>query len=127
MDSGRGNIFFIVSFGSSDACAVLEKNFQEYLVPLYGNKENIVHTFDEELPDDFQDSEQLVEKIWYRVIEDNLVVGVKTTSSLKLVPDAIQVLNFRKGSKANIYHPFTVQFLLCYTCEQLCGHRYLYA
>ncbi|XP_045393663.1 Fanconi anemia group B protein [Lemur catta] len=57
---------------------------QECLVPLWSEEENSVHIFDEKLPDNFQDSKQLVEKIWYRVMDDSLVVGVKTTSSLKL-------------------------------------------
>ncbi|XP_029785852.1 Fanconi anemia group B protein [Suricata suricatta] len=55
-----------------------------HLVTLCGKEENPTCTFDEKTPDNFQDSEQLVEKIWYRVIDDSLVVGVKTTSSLKL-------------------------------------------
>uniref|UniRef100_A0A8C6C7X6 FA complementation group B n=1 Tax=Monodon monoceros TaxID=40151 RepID=A0A8C6C7X6_MONMO len=53
---------------------------EECLATLCGEEENPVYTFDEKLSDNFQDSEQLVEKIWYRVIEDSLVVGVKTTS-----------------------------------------------
>nr|XP_012640240.1 Fanconi anemia group B protein isoform X2 [Microcebus murinus] len=57
---------------------------QECLVPLWGEEENSVHIFDAKLPDYFQDSEQLVKKIWYRVMDDSLVVGVKTRSSLKL-------------------------------------------
>ncbi|XP_058391448.1 Fanconi anemia group B protein isoform X2 [Diceros bicornis minor] len=57
---------------------------EECLVTLCGKEENPVHTLDEKLSDNFQDSEQLVEKIWYRVIDDSLVVGVKITSSLKL-------------------------------------------
>ncbi|XP_070318715.1 Fanconi anemia group B protein [Odocoileus virginianus] len=57
---------------------------EECLVTLCGEEENPVCTFDEKLSDHFQDLEQLVEKIWYRVIEDNLVVGVKPTSSLKV-------------------------------------------
>uniref|UniRef100_A0A2K5WJ33 FA complementation group B n=1 Tax=Macaca fascicularis TaxID=9541 RepID=A0A2K5WJ33_MACFA len=57
---------------------------EECLVPLWGEEENSVHISDEKLSDNFQDSEQLVEKIWYRVMDDTLVVGVKTTSSLKL-------------------------------------------
>ncbi|KAL4693617.1 hypothetical protein H8957_002490 [Semnopithecus entellus] len=57
---------------------------KECLVPLCGEEENSVHISDEKLSDNFQDSEQLVEKIWYRVMDDSLVVGVKTTSSLKL-------------------------------------------
>ncbi|XP_019521600.1 PREDICTED: Fanconi anemia group B protein [Hipposideros armiger] len=56
----------------------------ECFVTLCGKEENPVHTFDEKLSDKSQDSEQLVEKMWYRVIDDSLVVGVKTTSSLKL-------------------------------------------
>ncbi|EPY87953.1 hypothetical protein CB1_000205003 [Camelus ferus] len=134
MDSG-GDLLFVVSFRSNDACAVWEKNFQvaakwekissvliddflgvgteqvlllfrdslnsdclssfkitnldnlnysECLVTLCGKEENPANTFDEKLSGNFQDPEQLVEKIWYRVIEDSLVVGVKTTSSLKL-------------------------------------------
>ncbi|KAF0874925.1 Fanconi anemia group B protein [Crocuta crocuta] len=55
-----------------------------HLVTFCGKEENPVCTFDEKTPDNFQDSEQLVEKIWYHVIDDSLVVGVKTTSSLKL-------------------------------------------
>ncbi|XP_053435955.1 Fanconi anemia group B protein [Nycticebus coucang] len=54
------------------------------LALLCGKEENSVDTFDEKVPDNFQDSKQLVEKIWYRVIDDSLVVGVKTTSSLEL-------------------------------------------
>uniref|UniRef100_A0A8C3WW57 FA complementation group B n=1 Tax=Catagonus wagneri TaxID=51154 RepID=A0A8C3WW57_9CETA len=57
---------------------------EDCLVTLCGKEENPVCTFDEKLSEHFQDSEQLVEKIWYRVIEDSLVVGVKTTSSLKV-------------------------------------------
>ncbi|XP_006168018.1 Fanconi anemia group B protein-like [Tupaia chinensis] len=56
---------------------------EKCLVPLSGKEETPVHTL-EKLPDNFQYSKQLVEKIWYRVIDDSLVVGVKTTSSLKL-------------------------------------------
>ncbi|KAF6090383.1 FA complementation group B [Phyllostomus discolor] len=58
--------------------------YKECLVTLCGNEENPVHTADEELSDNSQDSEQLVEKIWYRVIDDSLVVGVETVSSLTL-------------------------------------------
>lgn len=58
--------------------------YKECLFTLCGEEENPVHTFDEKLSDNFQDSEQLVEKIWYRVVDDSLVVGVKITSSLKL-------------------------------------------
>uniref|UniRef100_A0A8C7EVG7 FA complementation group B n=1 Tax=Neovison vison TaxID=452646 RepID=A0A8C7EVG7_NEOVI len=67
--------------GKDDSTSSAEK---AHLFTLCGQEENPVCTFDEKIPDNFQDSEQLVEKIWYRVIDDSLVVGVKTPSSLKL-------------------------------------------
>ncbi|EPQ11253.1 Fanconi anemia group B protein, partial [Myotis brandtii] len=57
---------------------------EECLVTLCGEEENPVHTCDTNLSGNSQVSKQLVEKTWYRVIDDSLVVGVKTTSSLKL-------------------------------------------
>lgn len=57
---------------------------EECLVTLCGEEKNPVHTCDKNLSGNSQDSKQLVEKTWYRVIDDSLVVGVKTTSSLKL-------------------------------------------
>uniref|UniRef100_A0A8D2DIM9 FA complementation group B n=1 Tax=Sciurus vulgaris TaxID=55149 RepID=A0A8D2DIM9_SCIVU len=71
--------------GKDDSTSSAEevKLIMGYLVPFCGKEENCVHAFDEKLPDNFQDSEQLVEKIWYRVMDDSLVVGVKM-SSLKL-------------------------------------------
>ncbi|XP_043752102.1 Fanconi anemia group B protein isoform X1 [Cervus elaphus] len=65
---------------------------EECLVTLCGEEENPVCTFDEKLSDHFQDLEQLVEKIWYRVIEDSLVVGVKATSSLKVSLNHVTLL-----------------------------------
>uniref|UniRef100_A0A8C8YDI4 FA complementation group B n=1 Tax=Panthera leo TaxID=9689 RepID=A0A8C8YDI4_PANLE len=67
--------------GKDESTSAAEK---AHLVTLCGKEENPVCTFEEKIPDDFQDSERLIEKIWYRVIDDSLVVGVKTTSSLKL-------------------------------------------
>ncbi|KFO18552.1 Fanconi anemia group B protein, partial [Fukomys damarensis] len=178
LDSGDGSLFFIISFRSSDACAIWKKNFQvaakweklstvliddfigtgteqvlllfqdslnsdclasfkitdlskvnysiglvsiqelqqhlllkekiiskswkalinsiqgkdnstsyaeeDFLVPFCGEEEDSVHTSNEKLPENFQDSKQLVEKIWYCVMDDSLIVGVKTTSSLNL-------------------------------------------
>ncbi|XP_077002815.1 Fanconi anemia group B protein isoform X2 [Tamandua tetradactyla] len=55
---------------------------EEGLVLLCGQKENPAHTFDENL-DNFQNPEHLIEEMWYRVMDDSLVVGVKTTSSLE--------------------------------------------
>ncbi|XP_012886655.1 PREDICTED: Fanconi anemia group B protein-like [Dipodomys ordii] len=57
---------------------------EECLVPFCGEEENFVSTFNEKLPDVFQHSEQKIEKIWYRILDGSLIVGVKPTSSLKL-------------------------------------------
>ncbi|KAM6151454.1 Fanconi anemia group B protein [Rhynchocyon petersi] len=54
------------------------------LVHLCGEEENPVYTFDEKSPDNFKDSDHLIEKTWYRVMDNNLVVGVKITSSFQL-------------------------------------------
>lgn len=70
-------VFFIISYLNLFF-------YKDCLVTLCGKEENPVCTSDEKLSENFQDSKQLVEKIWYRVIEDSLVVGVKTTSSLKV-------------------------------------------
>ncbi|KAB0354044.1 hypothetical protein FD755_023264 [Muntiacus reevesi] len=70
---------------------------EECLVTLCGEEENPVCTFDEKLSDHFQDLEQLVEKIWYRVIEDSLVVGVKATSSLKVSLNLTLLLSVDQG------------------------------
>ncbi|XP_048206287.1 Fanconi anemia group B protein-like [Perognathus longimembris pacificus] len=56
---------------------------EQCLVPFCG-EEDFANTFSEKLPDAFQHSEQQIEKIWYRVLDGSLIVGVKTTSSLKL-------------------------------------------
>ncbi|KAM6143856.1 Fanconi anemia group B protein [Erethizon dorsatum] len=72
--------------GKDDSTSSVEEDF---LVPFCGEEENSVHTFDEKLPENFQNSEELVEKMWYRVMDDSLVVGVKTTSSLKLSLNAV--------------------------------------
>lgn len=72
-------------FGSIFVISYLNMFFYKgCLVTLCGKEENPVYTFDGKSSDNFQNSEKLVEKLWYRVIEDSLVVGVKSTSSLKL-------------------------------------------
>ncbi|XP_008059293.1 Fanconi anemia group B protein [Carlito syrichta] len=68
--------------GKDDSASSAEE--KDCLIPLCGEEENSVLMSGEKLSDNFQDSEQLVEKIWYRVMGDSLVVGVRTTSSLKL-------------------------------------------
>ncbi|XP_010613967.3 Fanconi anemia group B protein [Fukomys damarensis] len=64
---------------------------EDFLVPFCGEEEDSVHTSNEKLPENFQDSKQLVEKIWYCVMDDSLIVGVKTTSSLNLSLNAVTV------------------------------------
>ncbi|XP_060039003.1 Fanconi anemia group B protein [Erinaceus europaeus] len=63
--------------GKDDSTSAEE---EEHLVTFCGEEERPVYTyFTENQPDNFQLSEQIVEKIWYRVMDDSLVVGVKTT------------------------------------------------
>ncbi|XP_037368587.1 Fanconi anemia group B protein [Talpa occidentalis] len=69
--------FINLVHGKDDSTSSTE---EECLVTLCGKEENPIHTFDEKPPDSFQISEQIVEKIWYRVMDDNLIVGVKTSS-----------------------------------------------
>ncbi|XP_055420538.1 Fanconi anemia group B protein isoform X3 [Bubalus kerabau] len=83
-DDKHGNCYLVV--------LPLERRLKECLVTLCGEEENPVCTFDEKLSDNFQDLEQLVEKIWYRVIEDSLVIGVKATSSLKVSLNHVTLL-----------------------------------
>ncbi|XP_055987230.1 Fanconi anemia group B protein [Sorex fumeus] len=72
--------FINIIQGKDDCTSSTE---EECLVTLCGEEETSVCAFDEKLPaGNFQLSEAIVEKIWYRVIDDSLVVGVKTTSSL---------------------------------------------
>ncbi|XP_037373955.1 LOW QUALITY PROTEIN: Fanconi anemia group B protein-like [Talpa occidentalis] len=53
---------------------------EDCLVTLCGKEENPLHTFTEKPSGSFQVSEQILEKIWYRVMDDKLIVGVKTSS-----------------------------------------------
>ncbi|KAG8519747.1 Fanconi anemia group B protein [Galemys pyrenaicus] len=71
--------------GEDDSTSCTE---EDCLVTLCGKEENPVHTFDEKPSRSFQVSEQIVEKIWYRVMDDNLIVGVKTVS-LHLSPNHV--------------------------------------
>nr|XP_013000328.1 Fanconi anemia group B protein [Cavia porcellus] len=76
---------------------------EDFLLPFCGKEENSDHTIDEKLPENFQNSERLVEKIWYRVVDDSLVVGIKTTSSLKLSPNAVTLsLLMDQGFSSNV-------------------------
>uniref|UniRef100_H0XNL1 FA complementation group B n=1 Tax=Otolemur garnettii TaxID=30611 RepID=H0XNL1_OTOGA len=77
---------------------------EECLAPLCGEEENSEYTFDEKLPDNFQDSKQLVEKIWYRVIDDSLVVGVKTSSSLELSLNDVTLSLLMNQAHGSSYH-----------------------
>ncbi|XP_004689923.1 PREDICTED: Fanconi anemia group B protein [Condylura cristata] len=69
--------FINLIHGKDDSTSSSE---EDCLVTLCGKEENPVYTFDEKPSGSFQVSEQIVEKIWYRVMDDNLIVGVKTTS-----------------------------------------------
>ncbi|XP_036031338.1 Fanconi anemia group B protein [Onychomys torridus] len=59
---------------------------EDCLVPFYDEDENSVHTPEEKSSENFQEPEHIVEQTWCRVLDDDLVVGMKVTS-LKLSPN----------------------------------------
>ncbi|KAM8752553.1 Fanconi anemia group B protein [Rhynchonycteris naso] len=86
--------------GKEDSTSVAA---EECLFTLCGEEENPVYTCDEKLSDNSQDSEQqLVEKIWYRVIDNSLVVGVKTTS-LKLSLSQVTLSLLMDGPRSSSF------------------------
>ncbi|KAJ7319597.1 hypothetical protein JRQ81_019108 [Phrynocephalus forsythii] len=60
----------------------LPSAMKEGLVSLWDETEKV---FDNDTSTPYANQEQLVEKLWYRVVEDNLVVGVKLKEALDLV------------------------------------------
>ncbi|XP_016058438.1 PREDICTED: Fanconi anemia group B protein isoform X2 [Miniopterus natalensis] len=91
--------------GKEDTTSIAE---EKCLVTLCGGEENPVHTCDESLSGSSEDSEQLVEKIWYRVIDDNLVVGVKTTS-LNLSPKQVTLSLLMDEPRSCSFRPIKCQ------------------
>ncbi|XP_043852019.1 Fanconi anemia group B protein isoform X2 [Dromiciops gliroides] len=128
MASSGGDLFYIVSFRSSDVCAIWKKSFQiglssiqelqkhlllkdkvlsksckalvgliqgkEYIPPcaeedvlvsLCGDKKHLPHSSDEQLSDTSHDPKHIIEKMWYRVLDNHLVVGVEIKNSFILL------------------------------------------
>ncbi|XP_055471769.1 Fanconi anemia group B protein isoform X2 [Psammomys obesus] len=56
---------------------------EDCLVPFCDEYENSVHTPEEKLSENFPEPDHIVEQTWCRILDDELVVGVKVTS-LKL-------------------------------------------
>ncbi|XP_037055328.1 Fanconi anemia group B protein isoform X2 [Peromyscus leucopus] len=64
----------------------LEAQLEDSLVPFCDEDENSVHIPEEKSSETFQEPEHIVEQTWCRVLDDDLVVGMKVTSS-KLSPN----------------------------------------
>ncbi|XP_068956737.1 Fanconi anemia group B protein isoform X2 [Petaurus breviceps papuanus] len=54
---------------------------KDILVSLCGEKKQLPHSLKEKSSDTYHDSEHVIEKMWYRVLEDHLVVGVEIKNS----------------------------------------------
>ncbi|XP_051840449.1 Fanconi anemia group B protein isoform X1 [Antechinus flavipes] len=57
---------------------------EDILVSLCGDKKHFPHSLDEKLSDTSHDSKYIIEKMWYRVLDDHLVVGVEIKNSFIL-------------------------------------------
>ncbi|XP_051035015.1 Fanconi anemia group B protein [Phodopus roborovskii] len=53
---------------------------EDCLVPFCDEDENSIHTPEEKLSENSQESDHIVEQTWCRVLDDDLVVGMKVTS-----------------------------------------------
>ncbi|KAM9039546.1 Fanconi anemia group B protein isoform X2 [Sarcophilus harrisii] len=54
---------------------------EDILVSLCGDKKHFPHSLDEKLLDTSHHSKHIIEKMWYRVLDDHLVVGVEIKNS----------------------------------------------
>ncbi|XP_044522897.1 Fanconi anemia group B protein [Gracilinanus agilis] len=57
---------------------------EDVLVSLCDDKKYFPHSLDEKLSDTSHDSKHIIEKMWYRVLDDHLVVGVQIKYSFTL-------------------------------------------
>ncbi|KAL1766910.1 Fanconi anemia group B protein isoform X1 [Sigmodon hispidus] len=53
---------------------------EDNLVPFCDEDENSIHTPEEKLSENFQEPKPIVEQTWCRILDDNLIVGMKVTS-----------------------------------------------
>ncbi|XP_027691092.1 Fanconi anemia group B protein isoform X2 [Vombatus ursinus] len=58
---------------------------EDILVSLCGDKKHLPHSLNEKLSDTSHDSKHIIEKMWYRVLDDHLVVGVEIKNSFVLL------------------------------------------
>ncbi|XP_020863058.1 Fanconi anemia group B protein [Phascolarctos cinereus] len=58
---------------------------KDVLVSLCGDKKHLPHSLNEKLSDTSHDSKPIVEKMWYRVLGDHLVVGAEIKNSFILL------------------------------------------
>ncbi|XP_062039499.1 Fanconi anemia group B protein isoform X2 [Lepus europaeus] len=103
----------------------LQGRVKANLVPLWGEEENCVPTLDTKLSDSFQDSEQLVEEIWYRVMDDSLVVGVKATSSLRASLNDVTVSLLMDQAHSSSFRPIKCQNKVIKLSTESCAAPHL--
>ncbi|XP_043852018.1 Fanconi anemia group B protein isoform X1 [Dromiciops gliroides] len=58
---------------------------EDVLVSLCGDKKHLPHSSDEQLSDTSHDPKHIIEKMWYRVLDNHLVVGVEIKNSFILL------------------------------------------
>ncbi|KAH0500420.1 Fanconi anemia group B protein-like protein [Microtus ochrogaster] len=67
----------LTSFAITDFVRI---NFSDELVPFCDEDESSIHTPEEKLSENFQEPEHIVKQTWCRVLDDDLVIGLKVTS-----------------------------------------------
>ncbi|ERE65917.1 putative Fanconi anemia group B protein like protein [Cricetulus griseus] len=79
----------------------MSSNEEDCVVPFCDEDENSIHTPEENLSENFQEPKHIVEQTWCRVLDDDLVVGVKVTS-LKISPNEMTLsLIMNQGNRSS--------------------------
>ncbi|XP_057615793.1 Fanconi anemia group B protein [Chionomys nivalis] len=60
--------------------AITSNDEEDELVPFCDEDENSIHTPEEKLSENFPEPEHIVKQTWCRVLDDDLVIGLKVTS-----------------------------------------------
>lgn len=95
------------------------------LVPLWGEEESCVPALDTKLSDRVRGPEQPVERVWCRVTDDSLVVGVKPTSSLRASLGDVTVSLLLDGARRPGSQPVTCQNKLVWLSTEPCAAAHL--
>ncbi|CAO2624044.1 Fanconi anemia group B protein homolog [Lemmus lemmus] len=105
------------------------KLIMDELVPFCDEDENSIHTPEEKLPENFQELEHIVNQTWCRVLDNDLVIGLKVTSLNLSSNDMTLSLIMDQGNRS------TFQLTKCQSqiwllkhmkCEIINGFREIY-